>query len=143
MKKKLLSLALALVMCLGLTVPAFAAETWTRDGITVTATPDGTVSFTGSGELTAAHAEVGLSLFMDATNGQVKTLNISIGANVTYDKKWLEDMTRTIECLILFKTDCVKPGKKAPVYKLYSGNRKMLFLLQLVYKIIHIPVSNI
>lgn len=44
MKKKILSLALAL--CLGLAVPAFAAETWTEivDGITVTANSNGTIS---------------------------------------------------------------------------------------------------
>ena len=49
MSKKFLSLALALVMCLGLTVPVFAAETqtYTLDGITITATPDGTISYTG------------------------------------------------------------------------------------------------
>ena len=42
MSKKWLSLALALAMCLGLTVPAFAAAI---DGITITANPNGTLSY--------------------------------------------------------------------------------------------------
>ena len=58
MKKKILSLALALALCLGLTVPAFAARTYTVDDIIITASSDGTISFTGAGVLTELHMEV-------------------------------------------------------------------------------------
>jgi len=66
MKKKILSLALALALCLGLAVPAFAAgtETHTIDGITITASSDGTISFTGSGVLESNHMQAGLPLLI-------------------------------------------------------------------------------
>lgn len=94
MRKKILSLALALALCLGLAVPVFAAETltYTTDGITITATPDGTISYTGSGVLTMAHMQAGCELFMVATDGEVKTVKINIGANVVYDESWLAEM---------------------------------------------------
>ncbi len=94
MKKKILSLALALALCLGLAVPAFAAETITQtfDGITIATTLDGTISYTGSGVLTEVHAGAGLEFFMVATDGKVKTAKINIGANITYDAKWLAEM---------------------------------------------------
>ena len=47
MKKKILSLTLTLALCLGLAIPAFAAESFTEncgDGITVTGYPNGSVS---------------------------------------------------------------------------------------------------
>ena len=39
-----------MVMCMGLTVPALAVETYTEtiDGITITAAPDGTISYSAS-----------------------------------------------------------------------------------------------
>lgn len=94
MKKKLLSLALILALCLGLTVPSFAAktETYTVDGITITASSDGTISFTGSGVLEWNHAQAGLELFMVATDGKVKTAKINVGSNVTYDQNWLTEL---------------------------------------------------
>ena len=94
MRKKLLSLALTLALCLGLTVPAFAAgtETYTIGGITITASSDGTISFTGSGVLELNHAQAGLELFMVATDGKVKTAKINVGANVTYDQNWLTEL---------------------------------------------------
>ena len=47
MKKKILSLALSLAMCLGLTVPVFATETYTDsyEGVTITAHPNGAVRY--------------------------------------------------------------------------------------------------
>ena len=94
MKKKILSLALALALCLGLAVPAFAAgtETHTIDGITITASSDGTISFTGSGVLESNHMQAGLELFMVATDGQIKTAKINVGANIVYDKAWVEEI---------------------------------------------------
>ena len=94
MKKKILSLALALALCLGLAVPAFAAgtETYTMDGITITASSDGTISFTGSGVLERNHAQAALELFMVATDGNVKTAKINVGSNVVYDKDWVEEL---------------------------------------------------
>ncbi len=92
MKKKILSLALALALCLGLTVPAFAARTYTVDDIIITASSDGTISFTGAGVLTELHMEVGYELFMAATERKVKTAKINIGANITYDEDWLAEV---------------------------------------------------
>ncbi|MEY8402783.1 hypothetical protein AALA54_05545 [Oscillospiraceae bacterium 44-34] len=77
MRKKILSLALALAMCLGLTIPVFAAtEPWTRaphmdsvdyyfeeDGIFVTIYLEGStlhINYTGSGTLNYKYAEYGI-----------------------------------------------------------------------------------
>lgn len=94
MKRKSIALLLAMVMCLGLTIPTFAAgtETHTMDGITITASSDGIISFTGSGALEWNHAQAGLELFMAATNGQIKTAKINVGSNVTYDQNWLTEL---------------------------------------------------
>ena len=68
MRKKLLSLALALAVCLGLTVPAMATTyTENRGGITITLTSEPnenrvTISYTGSGKLTADHLEYAVEL---------------------------------------------------------------------------------
>ena len=64
MKKKILSLVLALTLCLGVAVPTFAAgtETYTVDGITITIDSSGTISYTGSGTLTGYTAEGGIMM---------------------------------------------------------------------------------
>ena len=93
MKKKALSLALALAMCLGLTLPAFATEAYTDtyEGVTVTAHPNGTVSYTGAGTLTAGHAEVGYHAFYMATEGEnVGTASISVGQGITMTDEFKE-----------------------------------------------------
>ena len=96
--KKILSLVLALTMCLGLAVPAFAnTYTATHNGITATASPDGAIGYTGSGVLTKANMQAGLELFMGATNGQIKTAKINIGANITYDANDLADWLAEIK----------------------------------------------
>ena len=121
MSKKFLSLALALVMCLGLTVPAFAAETqtYTLDGITITATPDGTISYTGSGVLTTmGHTQAGLELFMTATNGEVKTVKINIGANIVYDESWLAEMKDDYS---RYGLNVVISDSSAPVTQMVGG----------------------
>ena len=121
MSKKFLSLALALVMCLGLTVPAFAAETqtYTLDGITITATPDGTISYTGSGVLTTmGHMQAGLELFMTATNGEVKTVKINIGANIVYDESWLAEMKDDYS---RYGLNVVISDSSAPVTQMVGG----------------------
>ena len=85
MKKKLLSLALTLALCLGLTVPAFA-ETWTEtiDGITITAYPSGSISYTGTGKLTAEHAERGAVAVWSMTKvDDTFMFSISVGQGVT------------------------------------------------------------
>ena len=93
MKKKILSLALSLAMCLGLTLPAFATESYTDtyEGVTVTAHPNGTVSYTGAGTLTAGHAEVGYHAFYMATEGEnVSTASISVGQGITMTDEFKE-----------------------------------------------------
>ena len=85
MKKKILSLVLTLALCLGLAVPAFA-ETMTRDGITITTTPDGTISYTGNGVLTDEHLDIAVEL-LSATmwkrwNG-INTVTVNIGPGIT------------------------------------------------------------
>ena len=95
MKKKILSLALALALCLGLTVPAFAAETYTDtyEGVTITAQPNGSVSYTGAGELTWMHAEVGGHAFLVATDDvqSARTISISIGQGLTVTDEFKEN----------------------------------------------------
>ena len=93
MKKKILSLALSLAMCLGLTLPAFATEAYTDtyEGVTVTAHPNGTVSYTGAGTLSAGHAEVGYHAFYMATEGEnVSTASISVGQGITMTDEFKE-----------------------------------------------------
>ena len=88
MKKKILSLALALVLCLGLAVPAFAAGTFTQtiDGITVTADSNGTVSYGGSGVLTKDHIYCGADLLYGATGGRQVDAVFNIGTGITADQ---------------------------------------------------------
>ena len=93
MKKKILSLALSLAMCLGLTLPAFATEAYTDtyEGVTITAHPNGTVSYTGAGTLSAGHAEVGYHAFYMATEGEnVSTASISVGQGITMTDEFKE-----------------------------------------------------
>lgn len=86
MKKRLLSLALALVLCLGLTTPALAAETITEtlDNITVTANPNGTVSYTGTGVLTIDHLYLGMDMVLYVTDymDEVDAVSINIGSGI-------------------------------------------------------------
>ena len=87
MKKKILSLALALALCLGLTIPAFA-ETWTEtiDGITITAYPNGSISYTGTGKLSAKHADRAVEAVLSVTkvdNLNTFTFSISVGQGIT------------------------------------------------------------
>ena len=90
MRKKILSLALALALCLGLTVPAFAAETYTEtiDGITITATPDGTINYSGSGVLTEDHIFEGAGQLWNATGRGKRQVDavINIGTGITADQ---------------------------------------------------------
>ena len=98
MKKRMLSLALALAMCLGLTIPAFAAESYTETyiGITITAHSNGSISYTGSGELTEEHAHVAFYFFDEVVPDKkdISTVSISIGQGITMDgsfkKHWNE-----------------------------------------------------
>ena len=90
MRKKILSLALALAMCLGLTIPAFAAKTWTKafgEGITVTVYPDGSVSYAGSGKLTKEYAEIGVEPFVGI---RIDVVIISIGEGLTATDEFKE-----------------------------------------------------
>ena len=97
MRKKILSLALALAMCLGLTIPAFAetyTDTW--EGVTITAHSNGSISYTGSGELTEEHAHVAFYFFDEVVPDKkdISTVSISIGQGITMDgsfkKHWNE-----------------------------------------------------
>ncbi|MCI9157234.1 MAG: hypothetical protein HFF44_09920 [Lawsonibacter sp.] len=89
MRKKLLSLALALALCLGLTVPVFAMGSYTINGITATASPDGTINITGSGVLSEDHRKAVLELsYMVTEDKQIKTVEINIGAGIAYDENW-------------------------------------------------------
>ena len=98
MRKKVLSLALALALCLGLTIPAFAAESYTETyiGITITAHSNGSISYTGSGELTEEHAHVAFYFFDEVVPDKkdISTVSISIGQGITMDgsfkKHWNE-----------------------------------------------------
>ena len=96
MKKKILSLVLALTLCLGVAVPTFAAgtETYTVDGITITIDSSGTISYTGSGTLTGYTAEGGIMLLHEATNGYdgIDTVTISIGSGITIDDDIIDGM---------------------------------------------------
>ena len=96
MRAKILSLALALTLCLGVAVPTFAAgtETYTVDGITITIDSSGTISYTGSGTLTGYTAEGGIMLLHEATNGYdgIDTVTISIGSGITIDDDIIDGM---------------------------------------------------
>ena len=94
MRKKLLSLALVLALCLGLAVPAFAEDTYTtnKGGITITLTLDEdqnrvTISYTGTGKLTADLLEYSVLLVVDRgfhnDNGWGRQLWIEIGQGIT------------------------------------------------------------
>ena len=99
MKKKALSLALALALCLGLTIPAFAAETYTENwndvgyDITCSARVEGTtvyISYTGSGELDSGTYDMGMMVFDTAASQsatvpfeELKVFSISIGQGLT------------------------------------------------------------
>ena len=99
MKKKILSLALALALCLGLTIPAFAAETYTEDwrdvgyDITCSARVEGTtvyISYTGSGELDTGTYDKAMMVFDTAASKsatvpfeELKVFSISIGQGLT------------------------------------------------------------
>ena len=98
MKKKILSLALALALCLGLAVPVFATETWTMivDSITITANPNGTLNYTGTGMFTKEHMNNGLEMILVVTEAKVKTVTINVGANITYDGNWSAEMKEAL-----------------------------------------------
>lgn len=86
MKKKLLSLAMALALCLGLTVPVFAeTKTDTVDGITFTANSNGTVSYTGSGTLTPSCLAQGAEELYYLTDGLkgISEVTVNIGPGIT------------------------------------------------------------
>ncbi len=94
MRAKILSLALALTLCLGLAVPAFAEDTYTtnKGGITITLTLDEdqnrvTISYTGTGKLTADLLEYSVLLVVDRgfhnDNGWGRQLWIEIGQGIT------------------------------------------------------------
>ena len=92
MRKKVLSLALALALCLGLTIPVFAAETFTvdcGDGITVTGYPNGSIIYTGAGKLEMDHAKHGMDAFWEAGN-RGTTISISVGQGVTVTDEFKE-----------------------------------------------------
>ncbi len=91
MRKKILSLALALALCLGLTIHAFA-ETWTADcgdGITVTTDSNGLVSYTGAGKLTADHVKYGIDIF-GAGSYKVKAASIRVGQGLIMTDEFKE-----------------------------------------------------
>ena len=97
MKQKLLSLALALTLCLGLTVPAFAENmTETIDGITIAVNSDNaTLTYTGSGTFTEEHAGYGLEYLlylMDSAGSIADTVTLNIGSGITVDTQLLELM---------------------------------------------------
>ena len=107
MKRKIIALLLALVMCLGLTVPAFAVETCTEtiDGITITATPDGTINYSGSGVLTEKHIFKGADLLYKATGGQQVDAVFNIGTGITADQSLLARVEQLIyEAGVLVKS---------------------------------------
>ena len=92
MRKKVLSLALALAMCLGLTIPAFAVETSTvdcGDGITVTGYSNGSVIYAGAGKLEMDHAKYGMDAFWWAGN-RGNTVSISVGKGLTVTDEFKE-----------------------------------------------------
>ena len=92
MKKKILSLTLTLALCLGLVIPAFAAESFTEncgDGITVTGYPNGSVSYTGAGKLEMDHAKHGMDAFWQAGN-EGTTISISVGQGITITDEFKE-----------------------------------------------------
>lgn len=133
MKKRTLSLALALVMCFGLSVPAFAAETfpftdvtdgiWYRDDVAAayaTGLLNGatTTRFNPTGHLTLAQAvTLAARLHQYAAEGKVTLAN---GADVwystfvtyaksngiiddSYDGRWDQDATRAEMVKILYR----------------------------------------
>ena len=109
MRKKILSLALALAMCLGLTIPVFAAtEPWTRaphmdsvnyyfeeDGIFVTIYLEGStlhINYTGSGTLNYKYADYGIgellgeySEYYGLSRDDVSDIAIGIGPGIDDD----------------------------------------------------------
>ncbi len=96
MRKKILSLALALAMCLGLTIPVFAVESCTQDcgdGITVTAYSNGSVIYTGAGKLTMDHVKYGDETFQGAAyaaGNRGTTISISVGKGLTVTDEFKE-----------------------------------------------------
>lgn len=91
MRKKLLSLALTLALCLGLAVPAFAETvTETIDGITITASSDGTLSYTGTGTLTEEHLLYGVEIAY-VERGEAISINIAPGITGVPDVSWFEE----------------------------------------------------
>lgn len=104
MKKKLLSLALAFALCLGLTVPVSAAEVLTEkitDTITFTYDPNsGTLTYTGTGELLIADF-LGLGeefmAYTKSENPEIKTVTINIGPGITLeDESIYEDVCKEL-----------------------------------------------
>lgn len=94
MKKKILSLALALALCLGLTVPAFAEEARTKTigNITVTTYYKSeydkyeALSYTGSGVLTDSLLEEGLNLLIESGIWNCEII-INIGPGISAPDK--------------------------------------------------------
>lgn len=94
MKKKLLSLALALVMCLGLMVPVSAEVRYSDviDGVSITMDSNGTLDFSGTGVLsTDTLFEAGDEYFfnMSSEYPEIKEITINIGSGVTLKDKGL------------------------------------------------------
>ena len=96
MRKKILSLALALALCLGLTIPALAAETLmeTINGITITANPNGTLSYTGAGTITGDHIGYGAEMLLIAMDGDLNGASISINVErgISVNELFLKDL---------------------------------------------------
>ena len=98
--RKIFSLVLALVMCLGLTISAFAVESYTEnyEGFTITAYSNGSLSYTGTGTLRGRHMEAGFrsldyaGFIVDGTDyifGN-DTISISVGPGVIITDEFKE-----------------------------------------------------
>ena len=100
MKKKILSLVLTLALCLGLTVPVFAETcTETFDGITITANSNGTISYTGAGELTWEHMERGVEMIDSIITGKWPRVTVIVGPGITCSFYGSEDRQDNIQAL--------------------------------------------
>ena len=64
------------------------------------------------------HMQAGLELFMTATNGEVKTVKINIGANIVYDESWLAEMKDDYS---RYGLNVVISDSSAPVTQMVGG----------------------
>ena len=138
MKKKILSLALALTMCLGLTIPAFAAEPWTdsHEGINIEAFLDGTIfyfnitkseEYTGSGELD-------LSYVIGALDDACRHIIFQWLDDLwdIYGKDYAMKMSSNIVCQVnieqgLFATDELKQQAREEIDIMGDGSWTIMF----------------